>query len=228
EAEALAAGMARPMADTLAAEVLPLADAAQFLVRSARAVLAPQRLRRGRPLWLMGVRQEIRREPRGAVLILGPANYPLFLPGAQALQALAAGNAVCVKPAPGASAPMLALADLLRRAGLPEGVLEILDEEAGPAAGADGGGPALAPAGATAAAGAGAGRGRDASGRTAGRRRAAGRPGCRPQPGRAHRRPTGHGAAARGCVRAVAGAGAGAGRGGRARSRRSEEHTSEL
>jgi len=72
------------------------------------------------------------------VLILGPGNYPLFLPGAQALQGLAAGNAVCVKPAPGASAPMLALADLLRRAGLPQDVLHVLDEASGPAAVASG------------------------------------------------------------------------------------------
>ena len=69
------------------------------------------------------------------MLILGPGNYPLFLPGAQALQALAAGNAVCVKPAPGASAPMLALADLLT-ARRPAGgrAADLLDEAAGPEA----------------------------------------------------------------------------------------------
>ncbi len=103
-------------------------------MRQAPRLLAPRRLRWGRPLWLFGVRQEIRREPRGVVLILAPGNYPLFLPGAQVLQALAAGNAVCVKPAPGRSAPMLALADLLRRAGLPDPVLQLLPEEAGPEA----------------------------------------------------------------------------------------------
>ncbi|GAC1336610.1 MAG: aldehyde dehydrogenase family protein [Acetobacteraceae bacterium] len=134
EATALAATVARPAADTLVAEVLPLAEAARFLVRAAPRLLAPRRLRSGRPLWLFGVRAELWREPRGAVLILGPGNYPLFLPGAQALQALAAGNAVCVKPAPGTSGPMLALADLLTRAGLPDGVLQVLDEDAGPAA----------------------------------------------------------------------------------------------
>ena len=134
EAEALGATVPRPLADTLAAEVLPLAEAALFLLRAAPGLLRPRRLRRGRPLWLLGVQAEIRREPRGAVLIVGPGNYPLFLPGAQAMQALAAGNGVCVKPAPGASAPMRALADLLRRAGLPEGVFGVLEEHAGPAA----------------------------------------------------------------------------------------------
>ena len=134
EAGALAAAIPRPVSDTMVAEILPLAEAARFLVREAPRLLAPARPRGLRPLWLFGVRAEIRREPCGAVLILGPANYPLFLPGTQALQALAAGNAVCVKPAPGASAPMVALAGLLHRAGLPDGVFQVLDEDHGPEA----------------------------------------------------------------------------------------------
>ncbi len=131
---ALARTIPRNPADTLVAEVLPLAEAARFLVRRAPAILRPVRPRGGRPLWLLGIRAEIRREPCGVVLILAPSNYPLFLAGAQALQALAAGNAVCVKPAPGCTAPMQALADLLRRAGLPEGVFTVLPEDAGPEA----------------------------------------------------------------------------------------------
>jgi len=133
QAEALAGTNRRSLADTLSAEVLPLAEAARFLVRASRRLLATRRLGAG-PLWLFGVRQEVRREPRGLVLILAPGNYPLFLPGVQALQALAAGNGVAVKPAPGCSAPMRALAGLLAEAGLPEGVLRVLPEDGGPAA----------------------------------------------------------------------------------------------
>jgi len=133
-AAALAATVARNPADTLVAEVLPLAEAARFLVRHAAAILAPARLRGRAPLWLLGIRAELRREPCGVVLVLAPGNYPLFLPGAQALQALAAGNAVCVKPAPGCEAPMQALAALLAQAGLPDGVLQVLDPNAGEAA----------------------------------------------------------------------------------------------
>ena len=132
-AEGLAATNPRPLADTLSAEILPLAEAASFLVSNATSILATRRLGLG-PLWLMGIRQEIRREPRGTVLILAPGNYPLFLPGAQALQALAAGNAVAVKPAPGRAEPMHALAAILEQAGLPDDTLQILAEDAGPAA----------------------------------------------------------------------------------------------
>jgi len=134
DAAALATTIARTPADTLVAEVLPLAEAARFLVRQAPAILAPVRPRGGRPLWLLGVRARITREPYGTVLVLAPSNYPLFLPGAQAMQALAAGNAVCVKPAPGCAAPMDALAALLREAGLPGGLFQVLDPVAGEAA----------------------------------------------------------------------------------------------
>jgi acyl-CoA reductase-like NAD-dependent aldehyde dehydrogenase len=123
-------GDRRPLSDTLTAEVLPLLAGLRFLERRAPRLLAPRRLRAGRPLWLFGVTAEVHREPCGVVLILAPSNYPLFLPGAQLLQALAAGNAVCAKPASGCAAPLQALAGILKEAGLPAGVLQVLDDSA--------------------------------------------------------------------------------------------------
>ncbi len=133
-ADTLAATIARPHADTIVAEILPLLEAARFLERRAPDLLAPRRLRAGRPAWLLGVTATIRRDPLGAVLILAPGNYPLFLPGTQALQALVAGNAVCWKPAPGTEAPAHAMAALLAQAGLPPRTLQILDPRDGPEA----------------------------------------------------------------------------------------------
>jgi acyl-CoA reductase-like NAD-dependent aldehyde dehydrogenase len=119
----------RPLAEVLTAEVLPLIEAARFLERSAAAILRPRRLgRRGRPVWLAGVESEIHYDPYGAVLVLAPGNYPLFLPAVQALQALAAGNGVCVKPAAGCAEPMRAVASRLAEAGLPRGLLTVLDD----------------------------------------------------------------------------------------------------
>jgi acyl-CoA reductase-like NAD-dependent aldehyde dehydrogenase len=133
-AEALVAAVGdrhgRTPADTFATEVIPLADACRFLEREAARLLRPRRLgRRGRPLWLAGAEAEIRREPLGVVLILAPGNYPLFLPGVQLLQALVAGNAVLVKPAPGCTAPLAALSALLEHAGLPSELVQLLDED---------------------------------------------------------------------------------------------------
>jgi len=119
----------RSVADTLVAEVLPLVEACRFLEREAGWILAPQRLSaHTRPFWLRRVSAETRREPLGVVLIIAPANYPLFLPGVQALQALAAGNAVLLKPAPGGMAVAEALRDVLVECGLDPGLLQLLEE----------------------------------------------------------------------------------------------------
>jgi acyl-CoA reductase-like NAD-dependent aldehyde dehydrogenase len=121
----------RRAAETLAAEVIPLADACRFLQRESRKLLKPARLDRGgRPAWLRGTDVEVRREPHGVVLILGTWNYPLLLSGVQALQALVAGNAVLLKPGRGATAAAEALAAMLDEAGLPRGLVQVLPEDA--------------------------------------------------------------------------------------------------
>jgi len=124
-------GPARSIADSLVAEVLPLAEACRFLEREAAFLLRPTRLgSRGRPAWLRGVEAEVHRVPLGLVLIVAPSNYPLFLPAVQALQAIAAGNAVLWKPAPGGDNAARALARILFAAGLPEHVLQVLETDA--------------------------------------------------------------------------------------------------
>jgi acyl-CoA reductase-like NAD-dependent aldehyde dehydrogenase len=124
------AGMSRrTRPETLTVEVLPLLDACRFLERQAPAILAPQHYRsRGRPLWLSKLRLDVRREPLGIILVIAPSNYPLFLPGAQALQALTAGNAVLLKPGPNGSSSAMALAHHLTQAGLDRHLVGVLPE----------------------------------------------------------------------------------------------------
>jgi aldehyde dehydrogenase (NAD+) len=123
-----------PLADTLTAEILPLLEAARYLERRAEALLAPRRLgESGRPLWLAGTDQIVLREPWGAILILAPSNYPIMLPGIQALQALVAGNAVAWKPGRGGAPASRAIGALLVEAGLPPDLLDVTadDDETG-------------------------------------------------------------------------------------------------
>src|SRR5262249_43348534 len=92
-------------------------------------ILKPQRLgARFRPVWLFGVRSEIRREPFGVVLLIGPGNYPLFLTVSQAMQALVAGNAVIVKPGLDASECIRRFATLLEEAGFDPRLSRVLPE----------------------------------------------------------------------------------------------------
>ncbi len=128
-AGASASARRRPALESLTAEVLPLAEACRFLEREAGRILAPRRIgNRGLPLWLAGIRGEIHREPLGVVLIIGPGNYPLLLPGVQLIQALIAGNAVLLKPGIGGSGAAHALIDLTVRAGLDPSLVALLPE----------------------------------------------------------------------------------------------------
>ena len=128
-AAAISPELSRTSADTLVAELLPLLDACRFLEREASHLLAARRLgHRGRPLWLTGVDSEVRRVPFGHILVIGPANYPLFLPGVQTLQALAAGNAVTWKPGRGGAAVARLCAEILYDAGLPRDLLTVTED----------------------------------------------------------------------------------------------------
>ena len=128
-AAAIPEDLARTPADTMVAEVLPLLAAGRFLEREAAKILAVRRLgRRGLPFWLAGVDSEVRRVALGKVLVIGPANYPLLLPGVQTWQALVAGNAVVWKPGRGGRAVAALFAQAMYEAGLPHDLLRVAEE----------------------------------------------------------------------------------------------------
>jgi succinylglutamic semialdehyde dehydrogenase len=63
--------------------------------------------------------------PRGVLAVLGPFNFPAHLPNGHIVPALATGNAVVLKPSDQTPAVAEWMGALWRRAGLPEGLLEI-------------------------------------------------------------------------------------------------------
>jgi len=127
--DAISPQLARTKADTLATELLPLLAGCKFLEREAERILAPQRLgMSGRPLWMTGVAAEIHRVALGHVLVIGPSNFPLFIPGSHVLQALAAGNRVTWKPGLGGGPVAQLMARMLVEAGVPASALTVTDE----------------------------------------------------------------------------------------------------
>jgi acyl-CoA reductase-like NAD-dependent aldehyde dehydrogenase len=129
-AESVAGINGRPRDEKLVSEVLPLADTCHWLEKRAETVLRPRASgRRDRPLWLRGMSFLVHRQPWGVILVIGPANYPLFIPGGQVLHALAAGNAVLLKPAPGTEPVAEAFARTVWRTSLDRRLLQILPAE---------------------------------------------------------------------------------------------------
>lgn len=73
-----------------------------------------------------GVEVEVTREAVGVVAAITPWNFPLAIPAWKIAPALACGNCVVFKPAELAPASPWALADIIQRAGLPPGVLNLV------------------------------------------------------------------------------------------------------
>ncbi|MET7394126.1 aldehyde dehydrogenase family protein [Dactylosporangium sp. NPDC005572] len=73
-----------------------------------------------------GVEVTVSREPVGVVCVVTPWNFPMAIPAWKIAPALAYGNTVVFKPAELVPASAWALVDILRRAGLPDGALNLL------------------------------------------------------------------------------------------------------
>jgi aldehyde dehydrogenase (NAD+) len=119
---ALHADLGRHPRETFLIELAPLREELAFALRRVGRWMRPRRV--GRPLTLLGTRSEVRPEPKGAVLILAPWNYPVYLLLGPLVAALAAGNAVMLKPSEKAPATEAALAALLREA-FPDGEVQV-------------------------------------------------------------------------------------------------------
>jgi alpha-ketoglutaric semialdehyde dehydrogenase len=73
-----------------------------------------------------GVEVEVTREPIGVIGAITPWNFPLAIPAWKMAPALAFGNCMVLKPAELAPASPWTLADIIQRAGLPPGVLNLV------------------------------------------------------------------------------------------------------
>ncbi|WP_194744134.1 succinylglutamate-semialdehyde dehydrogenase [Thermaurantiacus tibetensis] len=73
-----------------------------------------------------GAMQAVRHKPHGVLAVLGPYNFPAHLPNGHIVPALLAGNAVVFKPSELTPATGEKLAALFAAAGLPAGLLEVV------------------------------------------------------------------------------------------------------
>jgi len=73
-----------------------------------------------------GVRQALRHRPHGVLAVLGPFNFPMHLANGHIVPALLAGNAVVFKPSEKTPACGALMAEIWKDAGLPEGVLQVV------------------------------------------------------------------------------------------------------
>ncbi len=116
-------------AEIMASEVWPLLEACRYVGLYARSILksGPRESLGKGAFWMGSITVREERIPWGIVLIVGPSNYPLLLPGTQLIQALVAGNACLVKPAPHCRKTMQCLADICVEAGVHKHLVHVLE-----------------------------------------------------------------------------------------------------
>ncbi|WUS97922.1 succinic semialdehyde dehydrogenase [Streptomyces sp. NBC_00708] len=114
-------------------EVVDTAITSRYYARSAARYLAPRRRRGAVPLL---TRTTELRHPKGVVAIVSPWNYPLSMAAGDAVPALMAGNAVVQKPDTQTALTALWALDLMREAGLPAGVWQMVVGSGGSIGGA--------------------------------------------------------------------------------------------
>jgi acyl-CoA reductase-like NAD-dependent aldehyde dehydrogenase len=115
--------------ESFSMEVLGILDTLRYIEKHAAKVLAPERIPTPQ-LFFKNKKHYFVYEPIGVVGIIAPWNYPFLIPASETAIALAAGNAVILKPAP--LTPLIgdAIAEAFKAAGLPGGLLHVIHGDA--------------------------------------------------------------------------------------------------
>jgi succinate-semialdehyde dehydrogenase/glutarate-semialdehyde dehydrogenase len=124
-ADAITREAGKPRAEALVTEVLVVLDAARFLIENAHRLVRDEEVPHGN-LATKTKSGKLIREPYGVIGIISPWNYPFSIPATETLAALVAGNAVMLKPSEFTSGVGIELGGLLRTAGVPEDVFQVV------------------------------------------------------------------------------------------------------
>jgi acyl-CoA reductase-like NAD-dependent aldehyde dehydrogenase len=115
----------KPVAESYTAELFVALDNIVWAAANAPQVLRPERLRFPQP-HLRHKRGSLLYEPLGVIALISPWNFPLGIPLTQAAFALAAGNAVVLKPSELTPLSGAWVERLFREAGAPEGLVRVV------------------------------------------------------------------------------------------------------
>ena len=111
--------------DALIAEVSYIVHALGFWAKKAPEYLADQRVRSSSP-YTLGRKLVVRYEPVGVVGVIGPWNYPLSNSFGDCIPALAAGNAVALKPSDLTPLTGRLMAEMFAECGMPADVYQVV------------------------------------------------------------------------------------------------------
>src|ERR1041385_9379710 len=113
------------VAEAILLELVPGLDLMQYFARKTANLLAPRRIGIGQYVFMGRTSYEIYK-PLGVVGIISPWNFPFATPLDEVTMALMVGNTVVLKPSELAPLTGLKIQEVMTRAGLPAGVLQVV------------------------------------------------------------------------------------------------------
>jgi len=115
----------KPVSEAIAMEMTTTLDLMQYFARKTASLLRPRRVSVGQ-YWLMGRSSYEIHKPLGVVGVISPWNFPWATPLDEVVMALMAGNAVVLKPSELTPLTGLKIKDVFDRAGLADGLLQVV------------------------------------------------------------------------------------------------------
>lgn len=115
----------KPIAEAIAMELTPSLDLMQYFARKTESLLQRERINIGLYGW-MGRTSYLVYKPLGVAGIISPWNFPWVTPLAEVVMALMAGNSVVLKPSEQTPLTALKIRQIFTRAGLPDGILQVV------------------------------------------------------------------------------------------------------
>ena len=124
-AATVTAETAKPLVEAFLSDVMVAVDNTVWIAENAEGTLGPERLRYPQ-LYLRHKRGRIEYVPLGAVAVISPWNFPFAIPYTETAMAVAAGNAVLVKPSELTPLSGAWVERVFEEAGAPRGLVRVV------------------------------------------------------------------------------------------------------
>ncbi len=123
-ADVIATSTGKIKMEALTTEVMVVTDAILHVEKRAAKALATKRTKT--PITFIGKQSYVEYKPRGVVAVISTWNFPFMLAMIPAVEALAAGNSVIVKPSEETPPVGMLIESLFREMDLPSGVVNVI------------------------------------------------------------------------------------------------------
>lgn len=115
----------KPLVESISAEILPVLDLMDYYVKNKHQIPTSEKIYLGK--WtLLNKTSQIEYVPLGVIAVISPWNFPFSIAMGQIVTALITGNTVVLKPSEHTPLVALEMLNILKKAGLPENVFNVV------------------------------------------------------------------------------------------------------